>query len=412
MIPIIELIPLSPDSVKSGITAPVVEYPLLEVQKFYREFIHPELSLVDFVNGLTAFGVKARDYPEHKMWLLDYDQIEAVKNNPIVNECRGLIMGYDGKIICKSFNRFYNLGENGVDTFDFENSTAFEKADGSLVRMYWCPSTNRWEIATRGTAFAEGPHPLHGTFRNAILKAMGVTEEKFQSDASQFDKYTTRVYEYISPDNRIVTPYKESQLVALSYVSVLTFKEVVAPGAAIERGKCGWNVRCINAYKFGTQAECLETLKNLPNLEEGYVVYNHNTGERVKIKSPAYVAAHRIRGNGLTINSICELVAMNEYEEYLAVFPEDAQHFQRPIELYEIMLSRLVAQYVAHKDKVDQKEFALAVKDFPLSCVMFKARKTGNTATHEFNQFPVNKRAEWLKEAILNERKNDEDTLA
>lgn len=375
---------------------------MLAVQKLYHSHVTTMSTngLARFKEALTAVGVDQRDYPEHEMMLLDYDMIECDKNHPVVLECRGLLMGYDGTIIRKGFNRFFNLGENGVDTFDFANSLTFEKADGSLCFIYWCEPTKQWEIGTRGTAFAEGPHEWHGTFRGAMLKAMGKTEAEFQRDCSGFDKDVTRLYEYTSPDNRIVTPYTTSELVALSYVSNIDGSEIVAPGAIIEM-KLGWNVRPIKMFSFNTQEDCLKALGELTGLQEGYVVYNTLTKGRVKIKNAVYLAAHRLRGNGLTMNAICELVVMGEYSEYCAVFPEDAGKFIPAIEKLADMMVDINTNYTKYKHLESQKDFALAVKDLPLSAVLFKARKNDGNAIHEFNLFPVSKRAEWLKEKLI-----------
>jgi len=391
---------------------------MFEVQKLFhvskelqdREIVSHDRNM--FLEALEKLGVDVRDYPEHKMWLLDYNMIEAIKNHPVVNECRGLIMSYDGTIVRKGFNRFYNLGENGVDDFDFKNSTAYEKADGSLCFVYWCESTQRWEIGTRGTAFAEGPNEWHGTFRNAMLDAMGRTEIEFQNDCHIFDRGLTRLYEYISPDNRIVTPYKESMLVALAYIDSETGSEIVAPVATMERSM-GWNVREIREYKFDNLEHCMAVLHDLPDLQEGYVLYNHLTKDRAKMKSPAYVAAHRIRGNGLTLNSICELVAMGEVDEYVAVFPEDEAKFAPAIEMLAEMKVLLINNYLAATNYTEQfkglpheqREFALYIKDMSLSGVMFKARKEQCDVIHAFNQFPVNKRAEWLKDRLIEDEK-------
>lgn len=380
---------------------------MFEVQKLFKSFNVGSDSSA-FLTELKSIGVDVRDYPEHKMWLLDYNMIEAIKNHPVVNECRGLLMSYDGSIVRKGFSRFYNLGENGVDNFDFKNSTAYEKADGSLCFVYWCESTQRWEIGTRGTAFAEGPNEWHGTFRQAMLDAMGRYETQFQSDCKHFAKNLTRLYEYISPDNRIVTPYKESMLVALAIVNNETGQEYIGEEPFLERS-LDWNVREIREYKFDTLEHCMETLHALTDLQEGYVVYNHITKERIKMKSPSYVATHRIRGNGLTLNSICELVAMGEVDEYVAVFPEDEVKFDPALSKYAEMKALLINDYLAASHYVEQfkglpheqREFALYIKDMPLSGVMFKARKEQFDVIHAFNQFPLNKRAEWLKEQLI-----------
>jgi hypothetical protein len=378
---------------------------MFEVQRLhYYHHYDNNLSHDPFLAALKEIGVDVKDYPEHRMWLLDYNQIECVKNHPVVNECRGLLMGYYGTIIRKGFGRFYNLGENGVSEFDFENSIAFEKADGSLMFVYFCAPTLRWEIGTRGTAFAEGPKEFYGTFRDFMLKAMGRTESEFQSDCAYLDPRNTYLFEACGPDNRIVTKYETNHLVELSNIvnstgeeKFITMDEDVPSFYELS---LGWNVRKIGRYSFNTQADCMIALGELTGLQEGYVAYNTVTKERVKIKSPTYLAAHRLRGNGLTINSVCELVAMNEVDEYLATFPEDADKFTHAIDTLGFMLADLTYYYNANKHLETQKEFALAVKNLSLSCCMFKARANKSDVIHEFNQFPVSKRADWIKERL------------
>lgn len=377
---------------------------MFEVQKLHAECNTQE----SFLENLKLIGVDVRDYPEHKMWLLDYNQIECVKNHPVVNECRGLLMGYDGSIIRKGFNRFYNLGENGQDTFDFENSTVFEKADGSLMFVYFCPPTGRWEIGTRGTAFAEGPNEWFGTFRGFMLNAMGRTEDQFQKDCAYLDKRNTYLFEAVGPDNRIVTKYETNHLVELSNIETATgrehFIEILGSDENVSffQLSLGWNVRPIKRYSFKTQEDCMIALGELTGLQEGYVAYNILTKMRVKIKSPVYLAAHRLRGqNGLTLNSICELVVMNEQAEYTAVFPEDAHKFVPAEKMWMQMRQDLFDAYDMNRKTESQKDFAIAVKDLPMSGVMFKARKNGTSCVHELDEFPVSRRAEWLKERML-----------
>ena len=168
-----------------------------------------------------------------------------------------------------------------------------------------------------------------------------------------------------------------------------------------EMKEIGWNVRPIKHYFFKTQEDCMIALGELTGLQEGYVVYNKLTQNRVKVKNAVYLAAHRLRGNGLTLNSICELVVMNEVDEYVAVFPEDACKFDSAIEMLAIMTRELITNYCSYQFIETQKEFALAVKDLPLSGVMFQARKKGTDVVHEFNQVATNKKADWLKERLL-----------
>jgi hypothetical protein len=164
----------------------------------------------------------------------------------------------------------------------------------------------------------------------------------------------------------------------------------------------GWNVRAVELYHFSSQSDCLEMVEELSGLKEGVVVYNTKTKMRVKIKNAVYLAAHRLRGqNGLTLNSICELVAMNEQAEYIAVFPDDAPKFEPALAELGVMIDELVTRYNEHKNIETQKDFALMVKDMPQAGVMFTARKNGTSALEEFNKVLVGKKADWLKERLL-----------
>lgn len=172
----------------------------------------------------------------------------------------------------------------------------------------------------------------------------------------------------------------------------------------------GWNVRAIECYRFASQSDCLKMVEELSGLKEGVVVYNARTLTRIKIKNQTYLAAHRLRSGGLTLNSICELTVMNEQDEYLAVFPEDAPKFDDAMGMFSGMMLELINYYdQANRHMVQfdertwnvQKEFALFVKDLPLSGCMFMARRKGTDPIHEFNQLPVGKRADYLKERLV-----------
>ena len=88
-------------------------------------------------------------------------------------------------------------------------------------------------------------------------------------------------------------------------------------------------------YNFGNIDEVQVSLRELGPLEEGYVCFDKESEIRVKVKSPAYVAIHHLRDNGLNLNKISVLVFENEYEEYLSYFPEDRHLFEPYIKAYE-----------------------------------------------------------------------------
>ena len=172
-------------------------------------------------DALTAepLNIKMREYPQFGLYMLNYDQIESPKSDPISMECRSLILNMHGDVVSRSFDRFFNHGEcpDFYADFDINRAQVFTKEDGSLIKVYFCHETARWEISTRSQAFAEGEHQLGGTFRDYVLKAMNLTEDQFQSVMNEEgDKDYTYICEYVGPSNRIVRIYEKDEIVLLA----------------------------------------------------------------------------------------------------------------------------------------------------------------------------------------------------
>ena len=128
-----------------------------------------------------------------------------------------------------------------------------------------------------------------------------------------------------------------------------------------------------------TLEDCVAAASELTFNEEGYVVVDGNWN-RVKIKSPAYVAVHHLKGNDeLNIKSVIDMMKANETDEFLSYFPEYKDAFKsirERIEIFIFLLERELDE-IQYKTYETQKDFALAVKDKPFSGYYFLWRKTG-----------------------------------
>lgn len=369
------------------------------------------MRVQDFIreNGWQALKdqlfIEVKEY-DCGLRVLNYNMIETPRNHPVADECRGLILDQDANVVSRSFDRFYNYGEAGTDTsFSFDNVVVFGKEDGSLVKMYWCPQTNRWEISTRGTAFAEAPHVFGSldrqdwSFRDAILDALNVNEEEFQRTASEYLRDDcTYVWEYCSPYNQIVTAYEEPHLVLLSMIAHDDGTEFLPFSNKSIYAFPLWNVRAPTIFKFNTVEEIVSSLNSLPELDEGYVVYDLDTGDRVKIKSPRYIALHRLRGNGTpSWNNLAELVVQGETEEMETYFPMFTPLMDPIKNAMKEMLEVAQAVFDQYKELDSQKEFALAIKDQKFSSLMFTARKNSSSVVDAFGGFSVSQRVELVR---------------
>lgn len=317
--------------------------------------------------------------------ILNYSQIDSPKTHPIVTECRSLFLHKDSlDVISRGFDRFLNYGEglNVMPEIDWSKAQAFEKMDGSLIKIYWY--NGLWRVATRGTAFAETDCMGHGiTFRELVWKALGVvTSEEFQDlcDNACLNPYITYLFELTSFENRVVTRYEGTQLHFLAARENST-------GAYIGT-EAVWcyhlGAKPIRVRKFDSAEACQAAAAELKNLEEGFVIYQDGIPV-CKVKSPAYVAVHHIRGEGLNPKRIMQLVLSGEETEYLSYFPQDEEAIEPYIQAYGSMIVDLRLDFRATQHIEDQKEFALAVAKSPFKGVLFTARSKGLSYMDAFN---------------------------
>jgi len=348
----------------------------------------------------TELGIKVKHYPEVGLYLLNYDQIESPKTHPVVIECRSLVVDEAGIVVSRAFDRFFNWGEapEVVGTFNLSESVVMEKADGSLVTLFYVPKLGQWVFRTRGMLFAEGENELGTPFSKMILDAAGFESlEDLNTMVGDLDKSCSIIFELIGPMNRIVTRYEKAELVLLGAryaagdeVNATNLASLLAYLQKVVR----LNVRAANLFNLsGDMDGVTKSAAGLHALDEGYVVWHPATGRRTKIKNPAYVAIHHIRGEtALTRKRALTLIVMNEQDEFLTYFPEYKDFFDPITAEVQAFLADLDAVWPTVKDIEGQKEFALQVKDRVGFGVYFEARKRGITPSEVFADMDINKK--------------------
>ncbi|HLS54186.1 MAG TPA: RNA ligase [Tissierellaceae bacterium] len=360
------------------------------------------MHLIEYIksNGLDSLkedlGIKIREYAGG-LSVFNYYQINSPKTHPVVMECRGVALDEDLNIIRRPFDRFFNLGEAECSQpdIDWESSYVYEKPDGTLMILYYWQGD--WHVGTRGTAFGENGVGTSGiTFVGLFEKALGVgSPVEMQEACGELDKDFTYMFELTSPHNRVVTPYESTSITLIG-------KRHTQSGeyADINEEKGIEGVKIAKRYPLGSPEGVLEAAKSLPPMEEGYVVYNSLMQPVVKVKNPAYVALHRIRGNGIknSPRSVAELVVLREDQEYLSYFPEDREIIDKAANAWIWLYKDAQSLYEKYKDVESQKEFALSVKVSPMSSVLFNARKEGKTFPEALGDMPLNFKVKVLLE--------------
>ena len=368
---------------------------MLNVQKFLLAQKEQGLSNAQAFEQLTEqFAIKVKHYEDERIVLLDYHMIDSPKMHPIVIECRSLILQFDTfGVVSRKFDRFFDYGEalEYYHDFDLSRSVIMEKADGSLIGVYH--HNGKWHISTRGMAFAEGEHTFGGTFKDKVLNAFGMDEQEFQSIFSVFNKNLTFVFEYTSPENRIVTKYERPEMVLLGandgekeWDYETMYCNLVAYGVK--------NIRKVKTYQASDMDAVVKLANSLPNLEEGFVIYDPVSSKRMKVKSSLYVVAHSIRGDDPlpTKKNLLRLLFTGELGEFCAYFPEwseKALDIQREV---DNAYRELAIAWDKYKELESQKDFALAIKDVPYNGILFQTRKVKKSLNEVWNDWPLEKK--------------------
>jgi len=367
---------------------------MLEVQKYLRT----NHSYEDLENN---FGIRVVPYEDRVV--LNYSQIDSYKQRfePIVMECRSLILDLNHEILSRSFDRFFNYGEDpNSETFNIENSVAYDKIDGSIMTVYFDGA--KWQVSSRQMAFAEGPVPNKSkSYRDVFIEALGVELDLAFKDV---DKEYCTIFEMVSPETRVVTPYPKSEIFLLDVRNKFTGEFLGLENAWY------WSIpeevhwKYPNTHFFNTIEECIKASNDLPAMEEGYVLVNDIVPEnsisdkwRIKVKNPAYLAIAHLRENGaVTEKRVVKLVIFANHEEYLEHFPEDREFFEPWIKANKRMVED-VAEYKAKYFHIeDQKEFAMKIKDCHGKHILFGIRK-GRTFSDMIEDFTDNFRVRLLK---------------
>lgn len=363
------------------------------------------MQVIDFIKekGIQALtdelGISVKKVDD--LLVLNYNQIESPKTHPVVIECRSLILEAKTlRVVSRGFDRFFNYGEalNVTPEIDWSRAVAYEKVDGSLIKIYCYKG--HWYISTRGTAYAESDCMGHGvTFCELVWKALGVkNDNEFQQkciDAELWDEYTY-IFELTSMENRVVKRYEGYKLYFLSarYNETGDYARGLELLAALRLGAI--EPKC---FIFNTIEDCLRTSRELTDLDEGYVIYQDGVPIS-KVKSPAYVAVHHIRGEGLNPKRVMQLVLSGEQQEYLNYFPED-EEYVAPYELAFLKLTDEIYEvYCSIKDIEDQKEFAIASQKYKFKAALFQARAKNVCPVHAFIDQRLNYKMEILKEYV------------
>ena len=279
-----------------------------------QEFI---LANKDWREKLEAAPYNLKIKEEGDLILFKYNQISSDFSNPIVCECRGIILEKDTwRVVRIAFNKFFNVGEEFAAILDWDSAIATEKLDGSLMSIYYYD--DEWKVATNSTINAyKAPLDNGGfkTYGDLFAKAAEIVG----LDYTKLCKHYTYTFELCSRYNKVVLDYPEIKLYHILTRDNETFEEL----------DINIGVPKPAEYVLGNKEDYENFVTSMGEDHEGIVVRDKDNN-RVKIKTQSYFTLHRLVNNHIiTLSSALELILKNETAELLAYFPEFKPYFDK-----------------------------------------------------------------------------------
>ena len=310
------------------------------------------------------FGIQIKYYDDRIV--LNYDQIKSHKYrfNPEVRLCRNLILSRDFEILHRSFDRFYNYMEDPISSsFNISDAICEEKLDGSLIGVYH--DGNSWCCCTRSMAFAEGSlsdNTKYKTYRDLISNEIDLSP--IYDNGNKCYSY---IFELMSEYDPHVTRVSGTSMYLLAVRNKFTGEYI---DKHIEGDRIGWKLYP-REFRFNSISNIMESIKNLPNDEEGYVCrINKSLGAisdwRMKIKNPAHIALSKLKDGVLTTKKIINIIFLYEEDEYLSYNPDKKELFKPWVEVRDHMNYFFNREFKKFYSS-DRKEFASRVSNLPRS---------------------------------------------
>lgn len=330
---------------------------------------------------------------------LNYNQILSPMMNPIVQECRALVLdSRTWDVRSWAFGKFFNFGESGKISKDFDWNAfkTYEKLDGSLIH-FWPHDVEGWQCGTRSVPDANtGLDDTGLTFKQLVLKTMAEMGTDWNQFVSCLQPDYCYAFELTTPENMIVVEYPKRMLTLLAARNLKTLEErsiegwLESPPFPLVKLHPGWNLDAVQAEVQGRD----------PKQHEGFVLVDQHF-HRVKVKSAAYVFMSSRKDSLQKSNKArIELILADAADDVMPSLPaylqEKIQHLQHKLRLSILQIDQMWDQV---KGIEGDKEFALKVQHSGLSTPMFSIRKGKAANGLEFFKKTTPKRVlEYLKE--------------
>ena len=254
------------------------------------------------MNQLEFYKSKPEDFSINKhrqkdLYIIKYKHPAVDWSNEWTRQARGIVLDGDSNVISRPYEKFFNYKElewredidkdtKKLSEWDKGQYTVIEKLDGSLAIV----SQYEDEILYTSSGSLQGKFPH--MFKSWFDKNLTPRQKR---NLKSLTKTYTLMFEYIGPNNRIVVPYKKTQMILHGVIHTETGEELFDEAPF---NKIAEDIGVDTANRMGQiELESLMRVKKqrlTDNLFEGFVI-RFDSGKRLKVKMDHYVELHRLK---------------------------------------------------------------------------------------------------------------------
>lgn len=265
--------------------------------------------------------------------------------------------------------------------------------EGTMINIFFDPTYNCWQIATRNTvganmSFYKGSKTFNEMFMEACV-------------CNNFNVQTLNpncCYSFVlqHPANRIVVPFKSPQLYLVAVYEILQTDNSIY---VLEKNMAEvwlnglWSQTSIKfpeVHSFTSYTELIEKFAspNTPYDILGIVIKNIETGERTKIRNPIYEEIRHLRGNQPKLQyQYLTLRHSGKLSDFLKYYPETKEEMSKFRDQVHMFTNTLHKNYISCYVK---KERPLKEYSDQYRTHMFKLHQTFINDLRPQHQFVTN----------------------
>ena len=265
---------------------------IYEHSKFF-QLLNTNRSMDDLLNLFKQkYHLYVRYNNDSDLYLIKYDRIKSKMGEPLVRECRGVILTKEKRVLCFPPEKSITIEKmRGVVGNDIANIRFEEHVDGTMINVFYNPVKERWEKSTRSRIGAVCSWLCKETFAELF------NEASKDFDLNLLDKELSYTFVLVHPKNRIVVKH------TTPFISLVTVRKIHQHGyenLSLEEvreslHKKGISVKIPKVYTFQTIDEMCEYVSHQDSRSQGVIIkYKYY---RSKLRNKEYEFLKNLKGN-------------------------------------------------------------------------------------------------------------------